>query len=119
MKQTIVKFTDSFGVQHDAAVFELSYGYKNINQTETIGSSQSSQRLVSISFQFKYWHSDEAKVIGFQPMQLTEIDGQGTFGAYPTSDDDIVDLEQFCIDQLINVVLPSIDPNFVVLSQTS
>lgn len=119
MKQTIVKFTDSFGVQHDSAIFELSYGYKNINETETIGNSQSNQTLVYVNFQFKYWHSESAKVNNLQPMQLVGIDGQSTFCAQPNSEIEIVDLEQFCIDQLISVVLPSIDPNFVVLSQSS
>lgn len=116
MKNTTVKFIDSYGISHDAAVLELSYGYKNVSKTETVGTSGQEQQSVSVNFQFKYWHSKDAKDLGCQAMQLMDKNGQNTFGAYPTSESEIGELEDYCINQLINVVLKGIDANAKVIS---
>lgn len=115
MKNTTVKFTDSYGISHDAAVLELSYGYKNVSKTETVGASGQEQQSVSVNFQFKYWHSKDAKDSGCQAMQLMDKNGQNTFCAYPATESEIGGLEDYCIDQLINVVLKGVDPTATVV----
>ena len=114
MKNIIVSFTDAYGLQHTEAVFELNHGYKNVSQIEIIGTSGSTQQIINVDFQFKYWHSRAAKEAGALPIPFADKNGQQTFGANPTSETDVLNLEQYCLEQLINTVLPSIDPAFVV-----
>lgn len=92
----------------------MFYGSKNVSKIETIGSNQQ-QQSISVNFQFKYWYSQAAKDEGLQPSFLMDKAGQQTFGAYPTSEAEIGELEDYCIDQLVNVVLKGIDASVVVV----
>ena len=116
MKNTVISFTDAHGVTHTGAVFELTYGCKNDSKIETIGQSGGDQQMISVNYQFKYWHSQEAKEAGLQPMSFMDKGGQQTFGTYLSSDLEITALEDYCIAQLIETVLPTIDPTATVVT---
>lgn len=115
MKSTIINFTDAHGVAHTTAVFELSYGYKNTNQIETIGTISDNQQVVTVNYQFKFWHSQEAKTAGLQPEAFMDKAGQQTFGVYPASAEEVIALEDYCINHLITTILPGVDPNAVII----
>lgn len=116
MKTVKIKFTDSFGITHDDAVFAVSYGSKNVSKTELVGNTGQTQQSVNVNFQFKYWHSQDAKDENMQAIPLTDRNGQVTFGAYPSTEGEVCDLEEYCLDQLVNVVLKGIDANAKVIS---
>ena len=48
MKNVIAKFTDSYGIQHEAAVVEVAYATKSVTQYESIGMNLTSQESVSL-----------------------------------------------------------------------
>lgn len=118
MKQFKVKFKDAFDVQHEGALFEMQYGNINLSKMVTIGTSNTESESVSVNYMFKYWHSEQSKSDGSQHMILTGLDGQTMFGTFPSGESEIGDLEEYCIKNLIEVVLPGIDPNFEVISQS-
>lgn len=93
----------------------MFYGSKNVSKIETIGSNQQQQQSISVNFQFKYWHSQEAKDSGCQAIALMDKNGQATFGAYPSTEIEVSSLEDYCIAHLISDVLPAIDPNAAVV----
>lgn len=115
MKHIKVAFTDSFGLTHDEAVFELGYGYKNVNRSETIGSSTSTESVVTVTYQFKYWHNEKARLAGKQALVLTDADGAQMFTEFVAGVDDIDDIEGFAIQKLVEKTLPAIDPEAKVI----
>ena len=115
MKNIVISFIDAHGVSHTGAVFELTYGNKNVSRSETIGQSEGTYNSISVNYQFQYWYSQAAKDEGLQPSFLMDKAGQQTFGAYPTTEAEIVSLEDYCIAHLISQVLPAIDPNAAVV----
>ena len=115
MKNTLINFTDAHGVTHTTAVFELTHGYKNISHIETIGASTSSNDSITVNYQFKFWHSQEAKTAGLQPEAFMDKAGQQTFGVYPATAEEVELLEDYCINHLITTILPGVDPNAVIV----
>lgn len=115
MKNIKVSFTDSFGLSHDEAVFELAYGFKNVTRSETIGSSNTSESVVTVTYQFKYWHNEKARLTGKQALILTGADGAQMFTEVVAGVDDIEDTEGFAIQKLVEKTLPAIDPEVKVI----
>ncbi len=110
-----IAFSDAYGVTHTDAVFEVSYGYKNISDVQTIGNNPSAQKNIVVNCQFAYWTSQAAKDVNYQPMSLTTTTGQTMFDAYPASEAEVADLEAYCLNQLTTVILPAIDPNMQIV----
>lgn len=107
MKNVIAKFTDSYGIQHDAAVVEVSYGNKSVTSYETIGDSPTSQVSVSVTMQYRYWHSVDAKVANSRPLQFVDKSGQSAFSLNLASAEEVGDLEMFALSHFASVVLPT------------
>lgn len=110
-----VNFNDAYGITHIDAVFTVSHGYKNSSAIQTIGDNVSTAQSIVVNCQFKYWTSQAAKDEGHQPMLLTTATGQTMFDAYPHSEEEVADLEAYCLNQLVTVILPSIDHNATVV----
>ena len=111
-----IDFKDAYGISHTDAVFEVSHGYKNSNDVQTIGDNPSSTQSIIVNCQFKYWTSQSARDLGYQPMLLTtSANGQSMFSAYPASEAEVTDLEAYCFNQLTTVILPTIDPNATIV----
>ena len=110
-----IDFKDAYGISHTDAVFEVSHGYKNSNDVQTIGDNPSSTQSIIVNCQFKYWTSQAAKDAELQPMLLTTTTGQTMFDAYPATEAEVVDLEAYCLNLLTANILPSIDPNAAVV----
>lgn len=104
MKHVIVNFTDSYGIQHDAAVVEVAYGCKSFTDYETIGDNPSKNTQISAQIQYRFWHSAEAKAGGAQPIPFVTKSGQNTFGTLPLAND-IVDFEAYCLIHFTDVLL--------------
>lgn len=116
MKQIKIALTDAFGITHQAAVFELNYAQKTVNRIETIGTTRTEDSSVTIAYQFKYWHSEDAFLDGKQPMILANSDGSTMFAGNVQGVLDVEHTEQFCISHLVEEVLPKLDPAFKVLA---
>lgn len=116
MKQIKIALTDAFGIKHESAVFELNYAQKTVNRVETIGTTRTEDSSVTIAYQFKYWHSEDAFVSEKQPMLLANADGSTMFAGNVQGVLDVEHVEQFCISHLIEEVLPKLDPEFKVLA---
>ena len=108
-------FTDVYGNTHTDALFETAYASKSTNLVETLQSAGSVQQFNTVSCQFKYWHSTEAKNNGMQPMILASTVGVTSFDTYPATAEEVTDLEQYCINLLKTEILPAIDPNVVIV----
>ena len=117
MQTITVAFTDAQGVTHSDAVFEVMYGYKGVTTTEIIGTAANTQQVVTVNYQFHFWHSQATKLAGLQPNVLVNALGQNVFTTEVTDPNSIISLEDFCLNQLQTVVLPSIDPNVVILPE--
>ena len=116
MKITEIRFTDAHGVAHTAAQFQLQHANRHTGQSEIIGDSVSSSQMVSVNYVFRYWYSQEAKNTGMQPSVLVTLNGSSSFDVYPTIDESTEDLETFCINHLLTVTLPAIDPAATVIT---
>ena len=115
MTAVTVNFKDAYGITHTDAVFTVSPGYKNSSAIQTIGDNVSTAQSIVVNCQFKYWTSQAAKDEGHQPMLLTTATGQTMFDAYPQYDEEVTDLEAYCLNQLTTVILPTIDPNATIV----
>lgn len=116
MNTVKINFKDAYGITHTDAVFTLSHGYKNSSDIQTIGDNTSVQQSIVVNCQFRYWTSQSAKDLGYQPMLLTTSEnGQSMFSAYPATQAEVADLEAYCLNQLTTVILPTIDPNATIV----
>jgi hypothetical protein len=98
MKNITVNFTDAYGLTHVDAVVEVSYATKSLTQYESIGMSVTSQTTVNVSMQYRYWHSAAAKEAGMMPIVFTAKGSmQNSFSTNPTSLEEVVDLEDYCL----------------------
>lgn len=114
MKSFTVMFTDTFDIEHEEAVFELAYAQRNYSHTEAIGSSPYDNESCHITYQFKYWHSALSKSKNKQPMTLADVNGTTMFTtsleAPLSAEASALEIENACINHLVAVTLPSIDP---------
>lgn len=110
-----VNFNDAYGITHTNAVFTVSHGYKNSSAIQTIGDNVSTSQSIVVNCQFKYWTSQVAKDEGHQPMLLITATGLTMFDAYPQTEEEVTDLEAYCLNQLTTVILPTIDPNATIV----
>ena len=106
MKNVLASFTDAYGLYHSAAVVEVAYGNKAVTHVEIIGDTPSDQLSISVTAQYRYWHSVEAKAAGSQPLHFRDKEGLVSFGVSLQSEDEIGDLEFFCLSYFVNVLLP-------------
>lgn len=107
-------FTDVYGNTHTDAVFEIGYASKSTNLVETLLAVGQVNQYTTVSCQYKFWHSAEAKSNGLPAMLLATVLGGTSFDIYPTTPEEVVDLETYCMNHLKTVVLPSIDQNVVI-----
>ena len=115
MTTVTVNFKDAYDITHTGAVFVVTHGYKNSSAIQTIGDNVSTAQSIVVNCQFKYWTSQVAKDEGYQPMLLTTATGITMFDAYPQTEEEVADLEAYCLNQLTTVILPAIDPNMQII----
>lgn len=117
MRNILVNFTDSYGLHHEAAVVEVSYGNKTVSAYETIGVNPGSQTSVSITMQYRYWHSIEAREAGARPLEFSNKAGTISFGTSLQSVEEVSDLELFCLSYFANIILPEEGGTLVLTSE--
>ena len=114
MITVVANFTDVYGNTHTDAVFEIGYASKNTNLVETLLAVGQVSQSTTVSCQYKFWHSVEAKSNGLPAMLLATVLGGTSFEIYPATAEEVTDLEAYCMNHLKTVVLPSIDQNVVI-----
>lgn len=111
MKTIVISFTDSYGMEHSAAVLEVAHGAYSSTAYETIGDHVSSSTSISVAAQYRYWHSQAARDAGALPMAFMLHSGDSNFSSQPAVP--VSDIEGYCLSYFVEALLPQVGGSLV------